>query len=428
MLGAWQAFQCPDFLLFTLSLGEAALRHSLQNGARYGTQTKGRSSMQWIVTDNIYDETWRRLLEFANIDLTFEDIVSRHGKPLSKSIKENYLKQAYQVRACVLQAKEYFDAARQSSIFTAPNHFYYGMVSLSSMMMLILGTGKHSLDYLRRDKNNSHHGLIFSTGCNSSQASEGLLLIEKSWAEVTPAGHFMNWYSVLPSRAVHYALRKEKFAGGSSMRLVHAGGTSTVYPNNIVGRKKSILQLLRFLPDLYFDLNRYGITVVCAKTNHEIYSQNTETLHYWLIHEMPDLNRLPELLESFSALPRHAHRFEFNATDDGRVWRVSFSQDPQDNALFNWPSPRETMSHESISYADNIDTHEIVDCLMLAFQLSMLSRYYPDLWFSCLESHCKAAKLIERAIDLLILKAPIMALSMVWKDDIIISTHRAPWW
>jgi hypothetical protein len=30
--------------------------------------------MRWIVTDNIYTETWRHLLEYSNIDLTMDAI------------------------------------------------------------------------------------------------------------------------------------------------------------------------------------------------------------------------------------------------------------------------------------------------------------------------------------------------------------------
>ena len=96
-------------------------------------------------------------------------------------------------------------------------------------------------------------------------------------------------------------------------------------------------------------------------------------------------------------------------------------------ALFKWPSARETMNCETISYAADVDTHELVDLYLVAYQLSMLSRYFPDLWISCVESQCKAAKLVERAIDIIIQKLPVLALSMFSNDGLTISTHRAPW-
>lgn len=123
--------------------------------------------MRWIVTDNIYADTWRNILEFANIDLALDAIQRRHGPAQSKSQKANYLKQAEHVRVCALQAKEYFDAARSSSLFTSPNHAYYGAVSLASLCMLLLGDGRNSLDFLRSDKRNNHHGLDLKIGCTS---------------------------------------------------------------------------------------------------------------------------------------------------------------------------------------------------------------------------------------------------------------------
>jgi hypothetical protein len=382
--------------------------------------------MHWIVADNVYDEAWRRLLEFANIELTIEDIINRHGRP-KKGDQENYRKQAQQVRVCVLQAKEYFEAARHSSLFTSPNHFYYGMVALSSMAMLILGSGSKSLDYLRRDSKNSHHGLNFSTGCDSSQAAKGLLLVEKSWATILPAGHFINWYSTLPARVDHYVSQTKKFPGGSSTSLAACGGTSTAAVSRIIWRKRSMLELLSFLPDLYFDLKRYGISVACAKTSHEIICPDSSTvLHHWLIHELSDPSRLHELLDAFSVPPRHVEQLSYNAIDGDRVWKVSFVYNTPGEASFKWPTSRETAHHDSISYAAEIDTHEVVDCFILAYQLSMLSRYYPDLWISCLESRCKAAKIIERTVDLLISKAPVMMLSLIWAGGITISTHQAP--
>ena len=127
--------------------------------------------MRWIVTDDIYAETWRRLLEFANIELTMDEIARRHGKAITKSQTDNYKKQATQARVCALQAKEYFDAARSSTLFTSPNHAYYGAVATASLMMLIFGDGQKSLDVLRADNRNNHHGLDFTTGCTANSIS-----------------------------------------------------------------------------------------------------------------------------------------------------------------------------------------------------------------------------------------------------------------
>ena len=147
--------------------------------------------MRWIVSDDVYAETWRNLLEYSNVELALDAIERRHG-PSQGAQRSNYLKQASQARVCALQAKEYFDAARSSTVFTSANHAYYGAASIASLMMLILGTGKNSLDSLRKDKKNNHHGLLFSTSCTKAQAPSGTNLLEMSFAEIAANGHFRN--------------------------------------------------------------------------------------------------------------------------------------------------------------------------------------------------------------------------------------------
>lgn len=384
--------------------------------------------MDWVVTDNVYQETWRRLLEFANVELTLDEIERRHGKATSTSLKANYLKQAKQVRVSILQAKEYFEAASESSLFTSANHVYYGMVAIASTMMLILGDGTKALDFLRRDSKNSHHGLDFSTGSTSADCAVGLSLIAKSYAAVCRNGHFANWYSTLPIRGVATGLSVREVDGGTTTSLVNIGGYGTKSIQELSGTKKSVLNLLTFFPDLQKDLTRYGVTVPSSRTTHTAYyGKNGKIQHTWLIHGAATSAELENVLNNFNSPAEHAECFSFNFEDNASGGIVRFSFNAGDSVSFAWPTARETMNHDTISYAEELDTHEIVDCYMVGYQLSMLSRYFPDLWIGCLESHCKAAKLIEQAVDVLVKKFPILALSMLSGAGVVISTHREPW-
>lgn len=384
--------------------------------------------MEWLVTDDVARECWRRLLEFANIDLTVEALVRLHGRPRDDREHQNYVKQARQARVCVLQANEYFDAARSSTLFTAPNHLYYGMVSLSSLQMLLLGDGTRSLDYLRKVPSNAQHGLRFSTECTASTAREGLRLLETSSAEVLQRGHFLNWYSVLPETVGLYGLQIIQFPNVTSSDYVQLGTYETCKPEQIVGRKRTALELLRQFPDLFRDLRRYGVTAPGARTTHELRIGADMARHnLWMIHQVLDEERFEDLLRRFQFPPRFAHHVQVRERGDGLPWAVQISTPPVDELRFSWPDSRDTMDHQSISFADTIDTHELVDGFLLAYQLSMFSRYYPDLWVACIESHCKAAKLVELAVEILIKKAPIMSLSLLTPGGVTISTHREPW-
>lgn len=387
--------------------------------------------MLWIVTDDIYAETWRRLLEFANLDLTVDQIEKRHGKPSSKSQVENYKKQARQARVCVLQAKEYFDAARASSLFTSPNHAYYGAVALASLMMLILGDGKHSLDVLRSDNTNNHHGLDFTTACTAKTAPDGLKLLEESRVTVCTHGHFANWYRLLPARGAVFAKVTRtlgKDGGLHQVTMEQIGGYDIPLIEQISKAKIPLVDLFKFLPDLDSDLQRFGINSSRARSTHEvIYQADRKVTHTWSLHGCRSAAEREDLLEKFAITPRFADAYSLEGLETSNSAIITLAFELPAEVGFRWPPARDTMSHEAISYARDIETHEVVDLYLIAYQLSMLSRYFPDIWISCIESQCRAAKLIERAVDLLVKKLPILALSFLSARETVISTHRAPW-
>jgi hypothetical protein len=198
--------------------------------------------MKWITTDNIYAETWRELSEYTNIELVCRNLALRHGLPLSKKEEENHRKQAQQARVCVLQAKEYMEAARASSIFTSPNHTYYSITALASLMLLVLGDGTKSLDYLRKDRKNRSHGLEFSTTCTLSDAAASVNLLRSSSAAVLENGHFANWYKILPTRDWDYAINDESFGALRQRGMKIAGGSSLAAFSSII--KKDGISLI----------------------------------------------------------------------------------------------------------------------------------------------------------------------------------------
>lgn len=385
--------------------------------------------MKWIVTDDIYAETWRRVLEFGNLDLTVDEITRRHGQPTQTSERLSYRKQAQQVRVAILQAKEYFEAARQSSLYTSANHLYYGITSLATATMLVLGDGTRSLDFLRRDSKNGHHGLHFTTGCTAKEAATGLALIKKSFVEVLPRGHFANWYSTLPLTESALAYHVREVDGGSVTSRETLGGHRLAPLEEIKGRKFSTVDLLRRFPDLVGDLPQYGISVAQSRATHKVeFKRNGRMRHIWLIHGAPDISSRDELLEKFRLPSRFIGAMAYHIQEDALGGIVVLDCAMEDQEItFEWPNCRETMSHDTIFYAEDYDTLEIADGFLASYQLSMLSRYFPDLWVACLESQCKAAKLIERAVDILLKKFPILALSLLVPEGVVVSTHREPW-
>lgn len=389
--------------------------------------------MEWIVTDDIRRETWRRLFEFANIELTIEVIGARHGAPKNNSEKQNYKKQAQQVRVCVLQAKEYFDAAENSTLFTSPNHAYYGAISLASMMMLLVGDGTKSLDILRDDNANNHHGLDFSTACTAKTASNGLTLIENTRVEVLRRGHFANWYSTLPRQWMVHGIVSRIIGQSINRNFEVIGFYDIPVIDSLIGLKRTILDLFKYLPDLNSDLYRARVPAFRTRTTHQveihITPNATVTVNVWYIHGASSKAERDAVLEQFSVAAEFVDDMTFDTINDDSTGGVVRLRWTSGNPLprFKWANSRDTMNHETISYADGVESPEIVDMYLAAYQLSMISRYFPDIWISCIESQCKAAKLIESVMELIKKKLPILALSAVTPGGVTISTHREPW-
>lgn len=381
--------------------------------------------MTWITTDNVSAEAWRYLLEYANHELAVEAIIKKHGATDKKSLP-NYKKQAQQLRAAILQAREYFDAAKNSSLVTSPNHLYYGMASLCSAIMLLLGTGDKALDKLRLDKKNNNHGLDFSTSVNATSCRVGLDILTNSFTTVRNNGFFLQWYSTLPVEAPVYGVVIRKDGQGSMTNREWVGTDIAMNSQEIIGYKAPIIELLKYLPDLNSSLKNYGVTVPSSRVDFEITKVNGTDNFEWRIHGASSGEDLQSILNQFVVPEGENDKLVKIISNSGTSCIVKLIQ--KEGAHFTYPSYRETINNEKIIYGNQqLNRHEIVDAYLSAYGLSMLSRYFPDIWVSCLESHCKAAKLIERLLFVLIQKAPVMALATMRSDDFVISTHRPQW-
>jgi hypothetical protein len=383
--------------------------------------------LEWITTDDVQAEAWRRLSEYANTDLTYEAIAAIHGPPSNTNHRKNYEKQATQIRAAILQAREYFDASKNASLYTKPNHLYYGMVSLATAIMLLRGDGNKSLDKLRLNSNNLRHGLTFSTGVTKSTCGEGLTLLENSYTEILPNGFFMNWYSTLPNRENVYAVHEHKFGSVTRKSRIQIGDENIILPQNIPHNKYNLMELLIRLPDLLTHLGHYGIMVSASRMGYEVYSSEKKVRYRWRIHSAPSHNHLEEILFAFKSGLNITNNWQWSDMDNMTGCVIDLIVDNDVKHHFEYPSIRENLNYEQIAYANALDTPEIVDIFIIGYVLSMLARYYPDYWIGCIESHCKAAAIIERLMFVNERKFPILALKYLSSKNIVISIHLPPW-
>ena len=382
--------------------------------------------MEWITCENTYEEAWRRLLEYANIELAVEAISLIHGKPTDKTVS-NYKKQAEQVRVSLLQAKEYFEAAKVSSLYTQPNHLYYGSVALSIACMLIRGDGTKSLDYLRKESKNSNHGLAFTFSSDINKSKIGLSLLDDCYVRICKNGHFHNWYSTLKPQQSVPAIIHNDYQHGSMRNMKSIGNYKIPKFHEMQDIKKNLIFILKRLPDLCEDLARYGVSVDHARgEHHSFFNENKmESWDDFVFHSSPSPDSLINVIGKFTCDDGVNFIYDIHQGKTSGVVRRRKTN--KDNFSFSYPDSRMTMDHKTIYYSDSITTPEIVDLFCISYALSMLSRYYPDVWISFLESHCKGAKLVERVVRILTLKVPTLMLNQIKGTELIISNHRPLW-
>lgn len=380
--------------------------------------------MEWITCEDTYEESWRRLLEFANLDIAFEHIEKLHGKANNKT-KSLYTKQSKQIRVCLLQAKEYFEAAKNSSLFTQPNHLYYGAVSLTTALMLIKGDGEHSLDFLRRDGKNSHHGLDFTFSSDIKTSQEGLKLLENSYIKICPNGQFKNWYRTLTAKQPVYALNIKNKSRSQTTGYDIIGSFNILNFDDLINKKVKLIDAIYKLPDLQSDLLRYNLETKTVRGDIQLTRdmiKDQQQINF-TFHHACSASLLRDIVNQFNSKDEVMFCYNFNEDENNGHIHTKMCK----LSGLSFPDTRETLDHNLLFYKDPICYPELVDLYLISYSLSMLSRYFPDIWISFIESHCKGAKLVERIVRLLLVKIPNLILNQIFDTNIIISNHRPPW-
>ncbi|NMT62192.1 YaaC family protein [Marinobacter orientalis] len=382
--------------------------------------------MEWITTDNVEKETWRRLLEFANDEFSIAKIEERHG-PINKKNEKNYKKQATQIRLCLLQAKEYLDSCRNSSLITSPNLLYYSSVSLCSATMLINGTGNKSLDYLRAHGKAKNHG--FSKVVEEKNFSEKTNLLNQVFLKIEKEGFFKEWYETMPkTEAQHTQFIQSDLDQGTLTGITSLGSSTFVSFEAFLDQAVSLIDLIKRIPDLSEDLRRLGIETPNSRMSEMIVNNNGHLQRSWNIHNCYSEAHLNGILSEFVVHEnpeKISFKTQISSNKKSAIVSISYKNDTP--LKYSSPESRWTTQGRTYCYPGGLEVPEIVDCFGILYLLGMICRYYPDLWITTIDRHAISSKIIENTIETMKQKFPILALEILSKDRIVISPHLAPW-
>ena len=310
----------------------------------------------------------------------------------------NAKKQAEQLRYCLTQAKEYYDAALSVSLATRPVLMYYSMMSLALSEILMKQDGRCSLDMARSD--NAHHGLSFSIVDQNPQPQ--VLLEQASRLRAKPLvkngrgfGTFALW---------HRSSREAPILG---KREVKRGFESTTSYNSILNPDDkqfnpisesgvSFLDCIQRLPTMLDFVHSHGVKSFIMRASVTDLHVNDSVEIKILVHPCD----YPDVLNDFS------NKIKICAGDislvDIREFSVGFllTISGSRNSFPNFVIPQgATISKEQVRFfSHDISLNEFGLFYVVIYLAGNYARYFPDLWLRELDSSTPFALAVEELL------------------------------
>ncbi|MBI4402392.1 MAG: hypothetical protein HY581_12270 [Nitrospirae bacterium] len=210
--------------------------------------------MQKIIFAEDPEKTlWWRLGYFKNLDRVIPLIRASHNSD------DNAKKQARQIRYCIEQAEEYFQAATDVSVATQPLLLYYGMASLAWALILFKKTGDYALD--RQKPGHQDHGLtrpILNYGDRNLDLRKVLEAIHTTVPPLITGhqnvnelrGTFGLLFAVAQHEPVSVKVFRQKGIVTESTSRVMPVAEMTTKPDDLTGATLSLGRLLLEVPDM----------------------------------------------------------------------------------------------------------------------------------------------------------------------------------
>jgi hypothetical protein len=361
---------------------------------------------------NLASYAWSGLKRFHNSDYVAELITQHHS--LDKKRYGNAKKQAHQLRYCLMQAKEYYDAAQIVSLATKPNLLYYSIMSLALAEILFKQSGLSSLDKARDE--HKHHGLqlkIVGSGLPSNelgQASRDLIAVPSIRPSDARFGTFELWHrSSREMPLVGKQVISQKEGTTTSHKVLLYADDRPLAPMPAHGI--SLFECFIALPGMLDCMISHGIhsRILRGHIKAEIDSEAGSSKKTITLHPCSN-----ELLEQFLNRcliePGAVNRINHVSLRSGGF--IKWTDD-----VLNGPV-RMSLPHGSNWTADEIrfwptesPLNEFGYFYVFLYIVGNYARYYPDRWLRDIETSNSLALAIEEGIRLAEARVPLLTLS-----------------
>jgi len=379
-------------------------------------------------TDGLSDLCWRGLRRFHNVDYVRDVLVYLHNIPRGQ--RDNAKKQAEQIKYCLLQAREYFIAAKAVGLATSPTLLYYSVMSLALAEILLKHQGMCSLDAARGQ--NAHHGLEFSLQAQGSLREQTLSargLALRARPAVRSGGERFGTFELW-----HQTAREMPLVGRGQQLNPNSG--STVHYNVmtlsgamdvrlpvISGTGVSLLDCFQHLPSMADIIIRHGEKIKIAFAN---VKQIANFSGMWLaisVHPAQE-DTLHEIYSDIKIRPNDVESVNVVEHDSGVQIFIPRSNDQKIDCAFPQAFP---LSNESCAFLrSSWPLNEFGVFYVALFISGNYARYYPDKWLYEIDHNTPLVLALEEMLSAAFERVPLLALSELSRQCIVLDEPALP--
>ena len=355
-----------------------------------------------IRTGDAADYAWKDLRRFQNVTFVEREIVRLHE--LDKRWHQAAQKQAAQLRYCLTQAREYFEAAAAVSLATKPTLLYYSIMSLALAEILMKQSGMSSLDKAREQ--HRHHGLLFKHQPKPAVRSKPLA---DAAAELvaTPMespngerkGTFELWHQSCREMPLAGVLREHLPNGTSSgFRILMSSEDDPLDP--VPTKGLSLYDCLAALPGMAEYVGAQGVAsrTLRAGLTVDVY-KNTQQPHdiiKLIVHPSP---LAADFIANIKIYPGDFNRVNLVDFPSGGLITLR-NEENSEPVRFVVPDGTTWTQNEIRFWTERQPLNEFGYLYVALFIAGNYARYYPDLWLLDVEACNPLALAIEQLMSL----------------------------
>ena len=376
-----------------------------------------------IVDNKVESFAWAGLRQFHNTEFTAE----KHSRLLNTfANNKNVKKQASQIRDCLIQAKEYYDAASSVTLATKPVLMYYCAMSLAIAEILMKGSGDVSLDRARAEHN--HHGLNFKLELSKSNIEEAeraasslraVPSVKFSGGLQIRFGTFELWHRgareyPVPGQINHQI--RDTFITRKSFQTILAGVDERL--PQIDDRGVSLLNCIKHLPEMTSTLERFGLQPNFVRTNCSLQYSVAQGINQMSIIIQPCSDELRDrFVEAIKVAPRDFEAYNYRQFDSGgqlTIDRGIYEFDIKNTYKSQPSSMPPGMAKDTYNYTfyteGGVPLNGFGFYLIGLFIMSNYARYYPDLWMNDIYKSSPLSIIVDDFLEAAMTTLPLLSL------------------